>query len=115
MFGWQATTKANWKVENGELQVSKGKLGLLRTTAQFDDFEMTLEYKADERTNSGIFLRSSPKPKSVTKECYELNIASPKDHEYFTGALAVQLWQDRVSKYFSQAPQLRPIVRRQES
>ncbi len=87
LFGWRAVTKANWKVENGEIQVSKGERGLLRTTSQFDDYEMTFEYKANERTNSGVFLRTSPKPGSVTRDCYEWNIASPKDHDYFTGAL----------------------------
>ena len=87
LFGWQAVTKANWKAEKGELRVSEGKRGLLRTTAQFDDFELTFEYKADERTNSGVFLRTSPKPGSVTKDCYEWNIASPKDHKHPTGAL----------------------------
>ena len=86
LFGWQAVTKANWTAENGELHVSEGKRGLLRTTAQFDDFEMTFEYKADEQTNSGVFLRTSPKPGDVTKDCYEWNIA-PTDHKYPTGAL----------------------------
>ena len=87
LFGWQAVTKANWKAENGELHVSEGKGGLLRTTAQFDDFELKFEFKSDERTNSGVFLRTSPKPKSAKSHCYEWNIASPKDHDYFTGAL----------------------------
>ena len=87
LYGWQPVTKANWSVENGEIRVSEGEKGLLRTTSQFDDFEITFEYKSDERTNSGVFLRSSPKPKNVKRDCYEWNIASPKDHKYFTGAL----------------------------
>ena len=87
LFGWQAVTDANWTAENGELSVSEGKRGLLRTTAQFDDFELMFEFKSQQRTNSGVFLRTSPKPKSAKTDCYEWNIASPKDHDYFTGAL----------------------------
>ena len=84
LYGWQPVTKANWSVENGEIRVSEGEKGLLRTTSQFDDFEITFEYKSDERTNSGVFLRSSPKPKNVKRDCYEWNIASPKDHKYLS-------------------------------
>lgn len=87
LFGWKPTSKANWTVTNGEIRVSQGERGLLRTTSQFDDYEMTFEFKSKERTNSGVFLRTSPKPRNVTADCYELNIASPKDHEYTTGAL----------------------------
>jgi len=87
LYGWQPAAKANWSVKNGEIHVSAGEKGLLRTTSQFDDFELTFEYKADERTNSGVFLRTSPKPGKVTRDCYEWNIASPKDHAYFTGSL----------------------------
>ena len=48
---------------------------------------MTLEFKSDLRANSGIFFRTSPTPKDVINDCYELNIAHPLDHEYSTGAL----------------------------
>ena len=60
LFGWKPVSQADWRVENGEIRVSNGEPGLLRTTAQFDDFEMTLEFKADSRTNSGVFLRTQP-------------------------------------------------------
>jgi len=88
LFGWKAVSQADWKVVDGEIRVSQGERGLLRTTTQFDDFEMTLEFKTDHRTNSGIFLRTSPSPKNVISDCFELNIANPLDHEFSTGALA---------------------------
>lgn len=87
LFGWSAVTKADWKVENGEIRVSQGERGLLRTTSQFDDFEMTIEFKAAEQTNSGIFLRTSPEPKNVLRDCYELNIADPRGHDFPTGSV----------------------------
>ncbi|MDG1875738.1 MAG: DUF1080 domain-containing protein, partial [Mariniblastus sp.] len=87
LYGWKAVTTANWKVVNGEIHVSEGKPGLLRTTSQFDDFELTLEFKSDSRTNSGVFIRTSPSPKNPAVDCYEVNIASPLVSEYSTGAL----------------------------
>jgi hypothetical protein len=90
LFGWKPVSQADWKVENGEIRVGSGEPGLLRTTAQFDDFEMTLEFKADARTNSGVFLRSSPDPKNVLSDCYELNIADRQAHPYPTGSLVAR-------------------------
>lgn len=90
LFGWKAVTDADWKVESGEIRVSGGEPGLLRTTSQFDDFEMTVEFKADAGSNSGIFLRTSPNPKNVLTDCYELNIADPRAHEFPTGSLVAR-------------------------
>ena len=90
LFGWKAVTNADWKVENGEIHVSRGEPGLLRTTTQFDDFEMTVEFKADAQTNSGVFLRTSPSPKNVLTDCYELNIADPQAHKFPTGSLVAR-------------------------
>ena len=87
LFGWKAVTEANWEVKDETIQVDAGPNGLLRTTSQFDDFELTLEFQANERANSGIFLRTSPSPKSAIKDCIELNIASPQDHKHPTGSL----------------------------
>lgn len=87
LFGWKPASDANWSVEAGEIRVSEGERGLLRTTTQFDDFEMTLDFKTSARANSGIFLRTSPNPKDVLRDCYELNIAHPLDHEFPSGSL----------------------------
>ena len=92
-FGWTPVTKANWEAKGGTIEVSDGERGLLRTTSQFDDFEMTLEFKADPGTNSGIFLRTSPTPGDVTRDCYELNIA-PGDHPFPTGSFVGRIKSD---------------------
>ena len=86
LFGWKPVSDAAWKVENGEIRIDSGEPGLLRTTSQFDDFELVVEFKADTGTNSGIFFRTSPTPKNVTRDCYELNIAAP-DNPFPTGSL----------------------------
>lgn len=86
LYGWKSTTDANWKVEDQAIVVSSGKPGLLRTTTQFDHFTLTLEFKADSETNSGVFVRTSPKPKSPTEGCYEINIA-PDSNPFPTGSI----------------------------
>lgn len=87
LFGWHAMSEANWKVLEKQIQVSAGKQGLLRTSAQFDEFDLRLEFKADPKTNSGIFLKTSPNPTDPTVDCIELNIASREVSPFPTGSL----------------------------
>ncbi|MEM7456712.1 MAG: DUF1080 domain-containing protein [Planctomycetota bacterium] len=87
LFGWRAACDADWKVVDREIRVTSGEVGLLRTTTQFDDFILKLEFKATDATNSGVFLRTSPQPTSPVEDCYELNIATPDLSEFSTGAL----------------------------
>lgn len=92
-FGWTAPHLQNWTANptSGQLHTpGDGEVELLRTTAQFDDFELYLEFKADAKTNSGVFIRTSPKPKSASRDCYEINIAATGTHEYTTGAIVAR-------------------------
>ncbi len=79
LFGWRAESDANWRVEDGMIRVDSGQLGLLRTTSQFDDFQLRIEFQAGRSTNSGIFIRTSPKPTNPAVDCYEINIAPPEN------------------------------------
>ena len=79
LFGWNAATKTDWKVVDGTIQATDGEIGLLCTTTQFADYIFRVDFLAEENTNSGIFLRTSPKPKSPSYDCYELNIAPPSN------------------------------------
>lgn len=86
LSGWDAQSQANWHVEGGAIVASKGKDGLLTTQARYRDFELELEFRAGEATESGVMLAC---PKEVTdpaSECYEVNIA-PVSGGYPTGSL----------------------------
>ena len=85
MYGWKPTGKANWTVQDGTITASEGDICLLRTTTQFCDYELKVDFRADMKTNSGVFLRTSPKPAVVERDCYELNIA-PQDNPFPTGS-----------------------------
>lgn len=63
LTGWQRLGGAEFEIENGILigrSVNEQQNSFLRTIEDFDDFELTLEFKFDEGTfNSGIQFRSS--------------------------------------------------------
>lgn len=86
LMGWRNAGDANWKVEEGVLVASSGESGLLCTSVRFSDFELMLEYKGTDKTNSGVFLRTPMVPTNPAKDCFELNIA-PVDNPFPTGSL----------------------------
>ena len=75
LMGWRNAGNADWKVEDGVLVATQGEPGLLCTSVRFSDFELMLEYKGTERTNSGVFLRTPSIPTNPAKDCLEFNIA----------------------------------------
>ena len=91
LYGWRNESDANWRVENGAITVDQGtEPGLLRTTTQFDDFELRLQFKPSRGVNSGVFCRTSPRPKSPAGDCYEINIVDDPKHAYQTGSLVAR-------------------------
>lgn len=86
LMGWRNSNNANWRVEDGVLVANSGDAGLLCTSVRFSDFELMLEYKGTDKTNSGVFLRSPLIPTDPAKDCFELNIAPP-DNPFPTGSL----------------------------
>lgn len=86
LFGWAIAGEANWRVEDGTIAVDRGSPCLLTTTTQWSDYELELEYQADEKTNSGIFVRTTLDPSNVETDCFEVNIA-PSDNPFPTGGV----------------------------
>ncbi len=86
LFGWQSVGDAKWEVAGGEIRTSGEKPGWLMTTTEWADYELHAEFKADPKSNSGIFLRTPMKPTDPAKDCYELNIA-PEDNLFPTASL----------------------------
>lgn len=54
-----ASMRAHWRVENGEL-INDGEGAFLTTDAEFGDAEFSLEYRTVAKTDSGIYLRGCP-------------------------------------------------------
>jgi len=86
LTGWRNAGNANWKVEDGVLIATEGEAGLLCTSVRFSDFELMVDFKGTDKTNSGVFLRTPAIPSDPAKDCFELNIA-PADNPFPTGSL----------------------------
>lgn len=86
LFGWKADSQADWRVEDGTIVVSSGEKGLLYTTTQFCNYVLQVDFRAEQGTNSGIFLHTPPKKQEPASDCYELNIAEA-DNPFPTGSL----------------------------
>lgn len=62
LSGWKIHGTEKWYVEKGELICESGpdkQYGYLATDKNFQDFELTLEFKQESNGNSGVFFRSS--------------------------------------------------------
>ncbi|GAA5506430.1 DUF1080 domain-containing protein [Novipirellula caenicola] len=86
LFGWEIAGNANWRIEDETITVDQGKPSLLCTSVPWQDYELTLEFNADEKTNSGVFLRTPLEIDDPATDCYEVNIA-PDDNPYPTAGI----------------------------
>lgn len=87
LFGWKASTDANWTVKDGVLSADTGEAGLLCTTTRFADYELRCDFKLADKGNSGIFLRTPMKPTDPGVDCYELNMCDEHPSGFLTGSL----------------------------
>lgn len=86
LMGWSPSDSANWHVVDNTIVATNGTNSLLCTSVPFSDYELLLEFRAEENTNSGVFLRTPLVPTDPARDCFELNIA-PKDNPFPTGSL----------------------------
>lgn len=86
LFGWEISGQANFRVDDGVIVVDRGDQSLMCTSTTWGDFELTLQFNADEGTNSGIFVRTPLEPEDPATDCYEINIA-PDDNPFPTGSI----------------------------
>ena len=78
LTGWVVYGTEKWYVEKGVLVSESGPdkgYGYLGTTAQYDDFEMDLEFKQEANGNSGVFIRSTVDGTKVSG--WQVEVAPP--------------------------------------
>jgi len=76
--GWVNHGTEKWYVANGLLVCESGpdaQYGYLKTTKNFDDFELTLEFKQEANGNSGVFFRSTVEGTKVSG--WQVEVAPP--------------------------------------
>lgn len=91
LAGWQARPTSaqgsgEWKVDNGAIVCTGNEPGWLATNAAFKDFKLHIEFLPQERTNSGIFLRSQKEGQPHVTG-YELQIWDFQPAGFLTGSL----------------------------
>jgi hypothetical protein len=64
---------ANWRIGEQAMAADSGQ-GFLVTKQSYDDFQLRLEFWADEGTNSGVFIRCQDPEAPGAQSCYEINI-----------------------------------------
>ena len=92
--GWNILGGANWHLDesDGSVMANSGTEGHLVTESSYDDFELTLEFWVESRTNSGVYIRCSnptdPDDPITARDCYEVNISDLRaDQTYRTGGV----------------------------
>ena len=112
LMGWTPTSEANWHVKDQTIIATEGANSLLCTSVPFTDYEIALEFRAEENTNSGLFLRTPLVPNDPARDCFELNIA-PEENPFPTGSVVFR--QRRTETVSQPSPNqwhsLRAIVR----
>jgi len=87
LYGWKAASEVDWRVIDGTIRADQGEVGLLHTTSQWGDFQLKLDVRSAPGTNSGIFLRTPPRPPHKPGRYYEVNIADQGTNDFPTGSL----------------------------
>ena len=58
-FGWTNVGDVSWEVNDGVLQSAGGTGGMLQTTSQFSNFELTAKIKVNAGASTGIVFRAA--------------------------------------------------------
>jgi 3-keto-disaccharide hydrolase len=84
---WKKIGEADWKIEDGAAVANKGT-GYLVSKQPYGDFQLKVEFWADDDTNSGIFIRCADPEKIGSATCYEVNIFDKRpEAAYGTAAI----------------------------
>ena len=88
---WSQTGDANWISTAGITKsTNQSGTGFLVSTEQYDDFELTVEFKPDATVNSGVFVRCQDPEDIALSNCYEINIWDlHPNQDYRTGAIVI--------------------------
>ena len=87
--GWHSTSAANWEVQDGVITVSEGPAGFLTCETGLDRYELEVEFRSPQETNSGVFVGFDEVPTDPAIDCYEINIA-PLNNPFPTGSIVTR-------------------------
>jgi lysophospholipase L1-like esterase len=101
--GWEEVgSEGAWAAEDGLLYTTGEGGGWLSTTQEYDDFELSLEFRVPENGNSGVFIRA-PREGNPAFEGSEIQLLDDYGSEY----TKLEPWQYTGAVYATIAPSRR--------
>ena len=79
--GWTVFGTEKWYVNDGEIICESGpdnEYGYLATNKNYDNFDLTLEFKQEANGNSGVFFRSTIEGTKISG--WQVEVAPPKNN-----------------------------------
>jgi len=86
LSGWTPEQGAKWRISGGVLIGDAGDDGWLRSSRQFTNFLLRIDYRNSPRGNSGVFLEGNPGDPSNPAGGYELQVNN-EDEKWATGSI----------------------------
>lgn len=86
LTGWEPHLAGDWKVENGAIVCPGTTAGWLGTSQSYSDYNLKLQFRGTDKTNSGVFLRSEKEGQPHITG-YELQIWDFQPAGFNTGSL----------------------------
>jgi hypothetical protein len=74
LYGWEIAGPANWSVKDQTITVDGGQSSLLCTSMPWLNYELQMEFRCDQQTDSGVFLRTPLEPAGSGVDCFEVNL-----------------------------------------
>jgi len=107
LTGWTPQGHNGWTVVDGELVGrTSGTPGWLMTDAEYDDFELELEYKLSADSNSGVFFRAWPEGKVSGADFQEVQLLDDNSPKFNT--LQGTTRTGAIFHYAAPSPEVRP-------
>ncbi|MDF1740931.1 MAG: DUF1080 domain-containing protein [Verrucomicrobiales bacterium] len=84
---WTMDKAGAWELKDGVLTTSDKPGGYIWSKEEYENFEITIEYKTSEECNSGLFFRTDPK--NPVQGGFEIQVASAGiyDGKHVAGSL----------------------------
>lgn len=74
-FGWKTAGEPTWKIDREERTlVSVGDAGYLRTTSQWGDFRLRLDYQTREAKEVAVLVRAAVPPRNPAADAYVVTL-----------------------------------------
>ena len=75
LSSWEVVGDTTWRIAGDAAAAGPDeRKGFIVSPTDWSDFRITLEYKVEDATNSGIYIRCNNRTDIVPDNCYEINI-----------------------------------------